>query len=430
MATEIIRTLLLFTALLTAGKLKVQTVLKIGDTVPDIELGKFLEEPEKKMKVSDLKGKLIILDFWNNRCSICLTGMPKIDSLQKKFKDRVQFIAVTYNTEEEVKAVFKQIKIKKPDVPFIVSDRIFNSLFPHNGDPLHVWINKDGVVSAIAHYYGTNDETVSKFLNGIDPKLPRRWDFGYNVNYLMISEQNSGLLESAANYSVLFERPNEYTTDQYIFIHDNSITATHCEVLRFYQIAYNNELYGFNVNNIRLQSRNRIIFETSNQHRFFPPKEEDLQSDWIRKNVFSYEMKLPPAQSAQKFQRMREDLDRYFPFKATIEKRNVKCLALVATKLSTTLKSNGKSPLIEPMTSKSPLIIQNKPVVSLISELLYANTQFPMPIIDGTNIKYNIDLKLKSKLSDLEALNNELASFGLQLIEKEMKIEMLVIRDK
>jgi len=424
--------LLLIVSLFSSRAVNAQlTQLNIGDKLPDIYWGKFLDDPSNKLKVSDLKGKLVILDFWNIRCSVCLKGMPKMDSLQQKFKEQLQILTITYNNEQEVKGLFSKIKKQRPDLPFIISDTIFNSLFPHDGDPLHVWINQEGVVSAITFHYNTNEETVSKFLNGIDPKLSRRRDFGYDNQYPVASEQNSSLLELATDYSFLFQGLEEYSGSESIRIEDDMIRVINGQILRLYKIAYNNELYGFNVNNFNIRTNNRIIIETKGIDRFKPPIEETKVSEWIKQNVYSYELKVPLEKTCEKFKRMREDLDRYFPFKAKIENRKVKCLVLTSSKPGEPLKTKDTcTSVFETMTKGKTLIIRNKPVISLISSILYSNTTYPYPIIDGTNFKNNIDITIMSKLSDLKSLNEELKSFGLYLVEKEMQISMLVISDK
>lgn len=72
------------------------TALKIGDQVPDLNFPAFNYNNGKPagFKFSDLKGKLIILDFWGTFCEPCLEGFSKLDSMQKYFKDRIQIITV------------------------------------------------------------------------------------------------------------------------------------------------------------------------------------------------------------------------------------------------------------------------------------------------------------------------------------------------
>jgi thiol-disulfide isomerase/thioredoxin len=404
--------------------------LKVGDKIPNLYLGKFLDDPFSKLKISDIKAKLIILDFWNTHCTVCLTGMPKMDSIQKKFKGQVKIFAITYNTAKQVNQLFEKIKINKPGFPIIVQDSVFNSLFPHNGDPLHVWIDKNGVVIAITFHFNTNFETIDQYLNGVDPHLSRRWDFGFNPDYNLVSEPNSALLALSTNYSVLFRGLNEYTIETYIRVENERIQLTNATLLTLYGLAYNNEVYGFSVDPFNIRRNNRIILEVKNQVPFIPPSEESKLSDWIKNYVVSYELKFPDGNQNVKYRYMQEDLHRYFPFNAEIEKRKVKCLVLVNTSDQKFLKVKDSTsfPLMEYKPDKS-FAIQNMPVSALVAELIYSNPSLNVPIVDETNFKFNIDINIKSSLSNIESLKSELRQHGLDLVEKEKEIDMLIISD-
>src|SRR5215510_11038341 len=69
--------------------------IKIGEHIPDIELRKLINYKSDKAKLSDFKGKSIILDFWTTYCSNCIFSFPKMDSLQNRFKNDLQIILIT-----------------------------------------------------------------------------------------------------------------------------------------------------------------------------------------------------------------------------------------------------------------------------------------------------------------------------------------------
>src|ERR1700754_375446 len=64
--------------------------LQEGDTMPDILLGKILNFRTGKERFSELRNKLIILDFWFTGCSSCLEKFPEMEELQKKFDGDIQ----------------------------------------------------------------------------------------------------------------------------------------------------------------------------------------------------------------------------------------------------------------------------------------------------------------------------------------------------
>jgi thiol-disulfide isomerase/thioredoxin len=70
-----------------------RTALKIGDKVPDIEF-KMLNHSSKSTKLSDYRGKVVILDFWTTFCTPCVAKFPQLDSLQKANSDLVKILLV------------------------------------------------------------------------------------------------------------------------------------------------------------------------------------------------------------------------------------------------------------------------------------------------------------------------------------------------
>src|SRR5580658_394124 len=72
--------------------------LTIGDTVPDMEFNNVINYHSPKTKLSDFKGRFVILDFWATWCGGCIEGFPHLDSMQNRFGDKLKVILV--NTKE------------------------------------------------------------------------------------------------------------------------------------------------------------------------------------------------------------------------------------------------------------------------------------------------------------------------------------------
>jgi len=53
----------------------------------------------KTIKLSDLKGKVVVLNFWFTKCGPCVNEMPSLNALVKDFKKNknVVFLAITFN---------------------------------------------------------------------------------------------------------------------------------------------------------------------------------------------------------------------------------------------------------------------------------------------------------------------------------------------
>jgi thiol-disulfide isomerase/thioredoxin len=110
MNTSLLKKLVIVT-LLAGTFCTTQAALKVGDTLPDLASFKL----EGKLP-ADLKGKIVIVDFWASWCLPCAESFPVMDELQKKFGDRLVVLAI--NVDE--KAAKMESFLKKHAITFTV----------------------------------------------------------------------------------------------------------------------------------------------------------------------------------------------------------------------------------------------------------------------------------------------------------------------
>lgn len=123
----------------------------LGERVPDIKIRKIINHKSDTASFSSFGKKLIILSFWNTHCGACIAMFPMEDSLQKEFKDNLQFLLVTEETEKEVGAFFEKHKnrYKIPAaIPIITGDKILRKLFLQAYNPHYVWLEPNGTLLA------------------------------------------------------------------------------------------------------------------------------------------------------------------------------------------------------------------------------------------------------------------------------------------
>lgn len=82
---------------------------------PDFEL---ISTNGKKIKLSDFKNKIVIIDFWATWCGPCRRGIPDLVSIQNEFKKDVAVIGISLDrdTKSEVVPFMKKYGINYPIV--------------------------------------------------------------------------------------------------------------------------------------------------------------------------------------------------------------------------------------------------------------------------------------------------------------------------
>ena len=72
--------------------------IEIGKSAPDFELTKL---DGTNVKLSDLKGKKVILNFWATWCGPCQQEMPDMEAFYKEHKENVEILAINYTSSEK-----------------------------------------------------------------------------------------------------------------------------------------------------------------------------------------------------------------------------------------------------------------------------------------------------------------------------------------
>ena len=80
-------------------KTEVQQVEDVqADFAPDFELPDLQGNP---LKLSSLRGKYVVLDFWGSWCIWCIRGVPRMKEAYSKYKDKMEILGVDCQDTEE-----------------------------------------------------------------------------------------------------------------------------------------------------------------------------------------------------------------------------------------------------------------------------------------------------------------------------------------
>ncbi len=109
-------------------------------------------------KLSDLKGQVVILNFWFTKCGPCIQEMPELNKLADNFKNKkVKFLAITFNQPELVKQFLETKDFRFTIVPD-ANDVV--TIYGVNSFPTSIVINKKGEIVAKEVGYRTNIKSV------------------------------------------------------------------------------------------------------------------------------------------------------------------------------------------------------------------------------------------------------------------------------
>jgi thiol-disulfide isomerase/thioredoxin len=99
----------------------------------------------RTIRLSDYKGKLLIVNFWATWCPPCRAEMPDMVKMQRNYgKSGLQVIGITYppQTVREVQQFVRKLKI---NYPVVLGTKETKSLFDRSETlPLTIIIDRDG----------------------------------------------------------------------------------------------------------------------------------------------------------------------------------------------------------------------------------------------------------------------------------------------
>ncbi|BDQ03181.1 TlpA disulfide reductase family protein [Ignavibacterium sp.] len=98
---------------------KIASLLSSDKKAADFKL-KTLEG--KEVKLSDYRGKVVIIDFWATWCPPCRKGIPDLISLQDEFKKDLVVIGISLDQQNTIKDLKPFIENYKINYPVVLGD--------------------------------------------------------------------------------------------------------------------------------------------------------------------------------------------------------------------------------------------------------------------------------------------------------------------
>lgn len=399
--------------------------LSIGDKVPDIVFKKVLNYKSKQARLSDFKGKLIILDLWSTWCSACIGNFPKMEALQKKFDKDIQILLVNplspkIEPEEKIRSVLKRFIDRTGysfGLPMPIQDTVISKYFPHKTVPHYIVIDAEGKVVAITNSKFITPANIQNILEGKSINIPLKDDWGFDESEPLLADMENNDAKFVYRAVITGYHPG---------VHSVGLRGNGNGMVTGYYIGNSSliELIG-NAYPDMMDGvpRSRIILDVRNKAQYSREPNIDY--------TYCYDLTIPPTPSAlfdyKRF--LQEDLKRTFNINLRKGTQKMKCLVVKTNEnLARSYTKHNETDIELDPTSKRKFI-RNYTISDLVRLMDY---WFDMPLIDETGKSVAIDIEFPENfdLSNKEVLMQLLKQTGFEMQVQEREIEIVIITDK
>lgn len=118
----------------------------------------------KTVKLSDLKGKVVLLDFWATWCAPCIGNLPSIKKIYTQHqRSEFEIIGISLDGGETTKTTLNDLQnfVSKEQIQWLIAfdnggwENAVAQMYNITGIPIHIVIDKKGIVRLIERSGGT-----------------------------------------------------------------------------------------------------------------------------------------------------------------------------------------------------------------------------------------------------------------------------------
>ena len=99
---------------------------------------------DKKINLDSLKGQVVVLNFWFTACSPCIREIPLLNDIAEKYKDKVHFLAISFDKNDAYLA--RVVRIREMKYQIIADRKDICTDYKIKLYPTNIVIDKKGKV--------------------------------------------------------------------------------------------------------------------------------------------------------------------------------------------------------------------------------------------------------------------------------------------
>jgi peroxiredoxin len=143
-------------------------MLEKGSPAPDFNL---MNMQGEKVKLSDFRGKVVVLDFWYLSCYPCLQAMPHLNALYQAYASKGLVVLGINSKDNPIRKEKINTYLSRKEImyPTLLASEATDNAFLVKAYPTIYVIGADGKV--LASHIGFNDSMISKLEAVIVPAL-------------------------------------------------------------------------------------------------------------------------------------------------------------------------------------------------------------------------------------------------------------------
>jgi len=355
---------------------------------------------EKNLSLSELHGKIIVLEFWATYCSPCIPSLKHFDKLQAQFGKAVKFIAISEENRNKIDAFIAKKGLK--NITFAKdSGHRLNTMFYHHFIPHTIVIDQDGVVQAFCSPDQIDQFVIEKLINREPVVFKMKHEYQEEsyaeTTKSLPNDERTTILNKPKNQIYKIELSNYKVGGNTEFIKESSTEYKfiNCPLTLIFQILHN-------------QKNSRVLLEVNDKSKYA----------FETQNLYCFELNVPDYLGKNIQTVGLQQLALLFPLKSKIENRNQKVFSIQKSDLQGAVSNVDSTGIIQKGSTINDLMnyLENNP--QLVDNL---------PVINESGLPENTLVDLDWFQNYRDSIENRLRTLGFHGEVKMADIACLVL---
>ena len=373
----------------------------LGKVCPDFSMSVIgANGVEKPLNLSELRGKVVILEFWATYCAPCIPYIKHFEKLQFQFGDAIKVIEISEENRDKVDAFI--LKKGYKNVSFAMDwGRKLNDMFYHHFIPHTVVIDQDGVVLAFTSPDEIDQEVIGKLINREPVTFTMKHEYqesSYNSSSNVLQNYDQPIIVNKPknqSYKIEFSNYKEGYATEFVKESSSEYKFVNCPLSLMYQILYD-------------QKTSRVILDVN----------EPAKYSFENQNSYCLDLSVPDFIGKSVQDIALQQLEGLFPLKSKIEVRNRKVFVLLKSDLQGAMNSIDSTGIIQKGLTIKDLMNYMESNPQLVNNL---------PVVNESGLPDTTILDLDWFQNYPDAVENKLRTLGLHGEVKMRDITCLVL---